>query len=780
MTIHYDLEVPIPEGSKLHKETNEKYSESNRMNVVDVHYDGGKQIRERIGVKSDTDGMMHPNSKYFELHGGDYLEYINGKDEMLDRSPLIKQHTLSAGLYLMVHAISDRLGIYDLLIKSFGVKMAHAVLDFTCFLIRHSDNAAHKQTCQMYDQVLFSHPLYSEKWYSSFFCDKSNLNNNNCFQDLWIKHWIAEGISDVYISVDGSNVDCESDNNEDAERGCDKSGSRTTILSFMWVVVASGKYKGMPLAYITYNGSQVDCGSFKEIVARLSGYGLHVAGFILDRGFCTAPVMKAIASLKSSFIIIMMTDKIGGYTGMVEKHGKTIRNSSKYYIGKEYFGTTDRMQVFKGSDIITCIALYYNPIDAAKSSIKLLSGVKEAANGIAAALRENKKYSIPSEYKKYISVKKVEVAKTEESEVAENQDVSYILEVEIDHERLDEDCLRFGFSCIASSEDLSAEMISTIYDLREASELAFKYFKTPLGEGVVRAHTKVSASNRMFPGFLAVAIYNEFQKLCKQTKLSASRTVVQLDRVKYVLSNESYSFSDNYSSKIRGLLESLGISNIKLQGYASVINERYSNISKRNNPKIQTIPYREGCCPSPPAILDTAGNDHADVWNFSIKSSSENSDSIVDEILKIASNNVAELKEIDDSSVFEATNTTNIEDEKTVVFLSKEGRLSKEETGARIKDLQLGDLISTKGHEGTDSQNRIAVPRKAGRPKGSRDSTPRKRRTYAELGKESRKSSKAQQSQNGTPAKRGRPQGSKDSYQRVRRTKSDLKANGTS
>ena len=85
----------------------------------------------------------------------------------------------------------------------------------------------------MYDQVMFSSPCYSDKFYSKMFHKKELLPRNESFQDQWIKFWVGQGVTEVYLSIDGSNIDCESDGNSDATRGKDKSGSHSTIISFM-------------------------------------------------------------------------------------------------------------------------------------------------------------------------------------------------------------------------------------------------------------------------------------------------------------------------------------------------------------------------------------------------------------------------------------------------------------------------------------------------------------------------------------------------------------------
>ena len=774
MPIHYDTEVPIPLGTKLFKETNPRYT--GRTIVVDVHYDHGRQVRKRIGVVSDHEGFMNPNEQYYEYYGGDYLDYTSSKDdvhdeddahdkdEVRDKEIALIQNALSVGLFIMVLCITDKLGIYDLLIQSHGVQFAHALLDYICYLLRYSENSVSKQTCQMSDQILFTNPLYSDSWYSNFFNNKKVLNMNSYFLELWIKQVIASGITDVLLCIDGSNIDCEAVKNEDAERGYDKSGQHTTIISFMWVVVASGKHKGMPIAYITYNGSQVDCAAFSEIAARLSGYGLKVAGFILDRGFCTEPVMKAILGLNIDYII-MMTEKTGGFVTMYENYGDSIKMSFHHLIDGNLFAVSDYVKVFKTYDLNSYIGLYYDPVAATNQSMALMNDVRDTVKDIEKAINEGKKYSIPKRYKDYIIVKKNEET---------GQDT-----VSVDTEKLDKACAKFGFSGIASSANKSAEQISEEYDLRQSSELGFRYFKTPLGAGVARGHNNISATSRMFPAFLGVIIYNEFQHLCKSLNMNASEAITKLDRVQYVSSNRSYVFSNNYGREIRRLLRALGVDDQSLRKYATIVNQRYNGEVNRDTASILTVPYRTGFTPDRLVKSESSGEEHGKAsWTFSLNSPKENDDSdLSSQEIGISPENATETHQALTEEVDIADDTSDPPslDERNVILLSSGRKTSKEEREARKIDLQLGDLITIKEHDEEDDQSAI-IRRKPGRPKGSKDSSPRKRRTNAELGKESKRASRTRNTDNKNHVRKkpGRPKGSKDSYQRVRRTKKEL------
>ena len=751
-TLYLNLKVPIPSGSREYKDTNP--GANGKIAIVDIHYDVEKRKRIRIGVKADDAGFMHPNDEYFKNHAGEYHEYLESGTVDKKEFPAVRPHELKVGLFAVVLAIALNLQIYAMLLKSHGAKIANAIMDYVCFLIRNKCNSVHLMTCEMYDYVMFTTPLYSDSWYSELYSDSSMLDMNNFFQDMWIIYWVKNGVSEVYLCIDGCNIDCEATGNEDAERGKDKSGQHTTIISFMWAIVGNGKHKGMPLSYVTYNGSQVDCAGIKRLIAKLEGYGLKVKGGILDRGFCTENIMIELPSIGIPFII-MMTEKTGGHQEMVKLHGEKIRNATKYYAGKGRYGTVDRTKVFKTSDLEAYIVLYYDPLKAAFANINLVDKVYNAAEDIIEAIRLGKKYAIPQKYEEYISV------------ISTEKDGKSFLEVKIDHDRLDDQIRTFGFSTIATYDEKTPKEVSEIYDLRESSELAYKYFKTPLGGKTIRVHTSTSAKVKMFPGVIAVTIYNEFQRVCSSVGSNVASILPELDRLTYTLTNGIYVLSDGCKSKTKTLLRKLGITIESLVEMEKDINRRYSATLERNRDYIHTAPWAKKSSTneelSGALALEKEKNDPAP-WDFSVAMLPDTNESIGEQIM----HNSDALDEAPSSS--KPTNEIEQSPNEAEKVQLTTGKVTKFERQACTRDIVLGELVP----EQVNSNIMTSKPKQRGRKKGTKDTKPRKRRTKAELGIPYKVKPRSAKTSRDGKNNGGRPEGAKDSYPRVRRTNAEL------
>lgn len=86
------------------------------------------------------------------------------------------------------------------------------------------------------------------------------------FLELLI-HCKETGIKKVWLSIDGSNNDCEVKESDLSEYGYAKSHNDSKIVSFIYAVDAEN---GRPVSYFVNPGSVVDSKSFMEIAAALN------------------------------------------------------------------------------------------------------------------------------------------------------------------------------------------------------------------------------------------------------------------------------------------------------------------------------------------------------------------------------------------------------------------------------------------------------------------------------------------------------------------------------
>lgn len=86
------------------------------------------------------------------------------------------------------------------------------------------------------------------------------------FRKSWLVHCQKRGITKCWVSIDGSNNDCEVRESDLSEYGYAKSGNDSKIVSFIYAVNAED---GTPITYYVNPGSVIDSKAFMEIAALL-------------------------------------------------------------------------------------------------------------------------------------------------------------------------------------------------------------------------------------------------------------------------------------------------------------------------------------------------------------------------------------------------------------------------------------------------------------------------------------------------------------------------------
>ena len=190
-----DFEVSIPKGLKVHG-----------ARVVDQKYYGGKNHRTIIGWVS-RDGYMYPNNKYFERFQDHW------KEQKSYRCDMVHQASVSVGLMALILGIGYATGLYPILLSVYGSLLANGIMDFCMYCIKYQSNVCSTMEARMRGNLMFSVKPYSDSWYSNVFVNKMAEFKNNYFRAAWLKHCIDMGITEVYISVDGTNFDNEGKNN---------------------------------------------------------------------------------------------------------------------------------------------------------------------------------------------------------------------------------------------------------------------------------------------------------------------------------------------------------------------------------------------------------------------------------------------------------------------------------------------------------------------------------------------------------------------------------------
>ena len=543
-------EIPRPAGSYLHK--------TNR-NVYIIRPSSGqnstKAPRITIGKMSDyDDNLMIPNTNFRDLFPDLYEKYYG-------ESVKARPYQLNVGMYALILGIAYKSGLYDCLVDSFGPQYANAILDFAMYSNIEKSNVAMNFQQSMSENALFSDTAWSDSWWSAFFASKMTRNSRLKFLDLWINACKERGEADVWLSVDGSNDDCNAKDCDLAEHGHAKSRRPDTPL--VAYITAVSARNGLPLTYFALNGGMIDSKAINDITSFLSGNSIDTNGFILDRSFCTSSTVSLMESLKYDYVL-MLKSNTSSHKKMYFRFRDAIRMNVEHILPSgdgSTFGISsgEQMKIFSDSDSTAFIYLYYDAQNGTERAIKMNSKILDAREKLMQDIYDGKDVSVPEGLTDYLQI-----------EIRDKKPV-----VVINPKSWQENIDAKGFGSIASNKESTPDTVNSIYHLRDYSEKGFAEKKTQLGSRVERVHSTESVENKLFVCFVAGIIRSYIMTACESLEFKTNTMIKEMDRIHVRrITNGPYATVHDESERQKKMLAYFKVNMADLDAIASDINNR--------------------------------------------------------------------------------------------------------------------------------------------------------------------------------------------------------------
>lgn len=554
-------EIPVPKGA---------YVNPSDARVYRILQDiDGKKRRQVIGrVTSIEKRLMYPNENFRYCFPNLWHQYYGDNE--------LKPHSLRIGLYAATLAIATQSGCYEELVKIFGVEKANAIMDYAMFSIAEQSDVTQLFEKNMASRLCFSRKTHTDSWFSQLFSHEITEDQIDTFRQEWLERSTGSGDKQVWLCVDGSNIDCSSKQSDLNEHGKAKSHKNIPLIGFIWAVDA---HSAMPVTWYVNPGNMVDSKAVLSVIEALSKSNVKVKGAIVDRGFAVQEVFDVLEENALSYIAMLKGSYQGSRT-MVQKHGAQIRWNFPYLVAKGgVFGITDQVKVFKNSAKEQCVALLFDSLNGSERvahfTDKVLSCVEQLNEKIN---HHEKDLSICPEMRKYVQVVSTDGEPTVQIKTANCQN------------GINEK----GFQCIASSEQRTAQEIHRLYQLRDVSEKQFSILKSQLGYNTTRVHRSSSMRSKLAIAFIASIIRTEFMNTCKRLKLDTNQMLLECDRCQiHKWKDDSYSFVDDLSERQWKLFSALGLNSKYFEQLASEVEQRFKNpaISQlRQLPDLQEKP----------------------------------------------------------------------------------------------------------------------------------------------------------------------------------------------
>jgi hypothetical protein len=543
--IYWELkEIPRPAGSYINK------SDGRVFLFISGDTPVRKSKRKVIG-RATSETMMHPNDVFKYLFPNLWAEHY-GPDKL-------PEHILHAGLYALTLGIGHETGLYGIIHDAYGPLHGNILMDYAMYSILERSDVSMHFPDRMAQHVLFSKDRPSDSWLSDFFQRKITENDNAAFRSLWLDACRRRGITKAWVSIDGSNNDCDAASCTLAEKGHAKSGKNTSLVSYMYAVNADD---GGPITYTLSNGGKVDSKAFQKMATLLSSHGILIEGVILDRAFCTHEVFELLGRLEYPYVVMLHSDTFG-HTQMVAQHSETIRWRVPHAVGeKGLFALSEKKRIFRQHPEEAFINLFFDASNGSQRALALIAKIQKATKEIQAQIQKGKEPVVPRPLAKYISL-------TQEGQT---------LSVVHDYVKWQKDVDLKGFCSIASSQDFGPEEVDRIYHLRDASETQYSILKSQLGYDVTRGHSTPSIRNKFCACFIAAIIRGEIMNACKTLGYATNQMVRELDRIELILlPNGTYTAIHDESARAKELLSLYDIIPSDFDSIATEVNNRRSS-----------------------------------------------------------------------------------------------------------------------------------------------------------------------------------------------------------
>lgn len=541
--IYWELhEIPRPSGSYIN------HSDGRVFLMSD---DGSGRKKRKVIGHATSETMMHPNDLYKFLYPTLWAEYYGNRD--------LPEHELHAGMYALSLGIGYETGLYPILQEVYGPLYCNAMMDYAMYSIMDRTDTTQLFPDRMAGEVLFSREAYSDTWYSDLFRTHMSGDLNHRFRMEWLKACTARGITRAWISIDGSNNDCEVSVSALCEKGKAKSHSNANLVSFIWAIDVQ---TGMPVTWFVNNGGMVDSKAFQKMAAFLSGAGIQVEGVILDRGFCTHDVFRTLGQCGYPYVVMLKSDT-HGHTSMMEQYAGDIRWNARYSVGDNgLFGVAGEQKVFNGHPETAWVNLYYDGVNGTGRSVALIRKIRSAARQMKSEIRKGVRPTVPKEVAGFLSVR----------------EDGPTWKVEYDYDAWQKALDEKGFCSIASSENYGPERVDRLYHARDVSEKQYMVMKSQLGYDTTRVHTDEGIEGKFTLCFIASILRSGIGRACKSLGLDTNQMIREIDRVVLVLLPDGlYASVNNLSTRQKDLLGEFRIRPQDFKQFADDVNRRRLN-----------------------------------------------------------------------------------------------------------------------------------------------------------------------------------------------------------
>ena len=314
--------------------------------------------------------------------------------------------------------------------------------------------------------------------------------------------WNAVNESDEYMALDITSVSSYSQQILDNERGYNRDGEN---LSQINLCLLFGEETQLPVYQTIYSGSIMDVATFRSTVAEMEAIkGKKKLVLVMDKGFYGEKNIKKLIENQCEFLMAVPFSN----------------NWSKEFL------KTEQSKIDRVSNLINTLD---SPIRGVSKKIDFY-GYKVMAHLFFNPEKEVKHRNYLYDFVSYLK----KLVETGEPLSACKDDVEkYLLKGKNNSIRIKEDVLKHELETndwflIIGNGKITAQKAYDIYSKKDVVEKAFMKYKNHLGFHRLHVHSDLRMKNKLFVGFIAMAIIAHIHKVMKEKDLYLKMTMEKL------------------------------------------------------------------------------------------------------------------------------------------------------------------------------------------------------------------------------------------------------------
>ena len=343
------------------------------------------------------------------------------------------------------------------------------------------------------------------------------------------------------LALDGSRIDCNSDNIIDSAVGKKKDGSFGPQINFSLLVDAQF---GSPVGYRWFAGSTNDVSTLEDFTHIWNAYGLREKDpmIVVDRGYYSQEALVKLGTDGYRFLAGAKT----GYNlvkSIIEERnpdfyaaGALLENADFYGVQeqKELKATTGKLDV--------TVSVFRNPVEEMAATRRLFKRlVKFESLWLAGKADANDEL--------------LRFYKNPEPGVALVRNMTEV----------SEECYLFGYFAFVSNAGMTPGDSLETYRLRNEAEVVFKLMLANLMK-TTRVHSTQALEGLLFTTFIALGILTELRKRMKATfetstinsTFTIAELLARLKKIQVVTVEGKSEYLINVSGRDKRLIEALG------------------------------------------------------------------------------------------------------------------------------------------------------------------------------------------------------------------------------